>query len=242
MDTQPHSHKRTRYQSATQISLPEVTASLQFELETLTGRQLALSTRTEEDAFAMAIRLGIVNLVPKNCYSCVALMRLEKDAKRAGGGRFRCSCGKSIAALTNTWFESSKLQNWQTLTLTYHFCCLEPLTKAAQQCQVADSTACYWYNYIRDVQTAIILNLPEQQIGGPGHVVEIDEFHCFTRKSHKGRTPGKTSTWGFGGIDVNTRDVFAVPVEKRNKEVLLPIIRKHVRPGTTIYTDMWRTY
>ena len=35
--------------------------------------------------------------------------------------------------------------------------------------------------------------------------------------------------------------MFAVPVEK-NKEFLIPLIRKHVRPGTTIYTDMWRKY
>jgi transposase-like protein len=169
-------------------------------------------------------------------------MRLEKDATRVGGGRYRCSCGKTLSVLANTWLEGLNLQIWQVLTLTYHFCCLDPLTKAVEQCEVARNTTCNWYNYIRGVQATTISNLSEQQIGGPSHVVEIDEFHCFTPKHHKGRTPAKDAIWGFGGIDVNTRDVFVVPVQKRSKDVLLPLIRKHVRPGTTIYTDMWRSY
>jgi transposase-like protein len=84
--------------------------------------------------------------------------------------------------------------------------------------------------------------LAKRQVGGSRHVVEIDEFHCFTPKYNEGRTPTKGAVWGFGGIDVNTRDVFVVPVKKRTKHVLLPLIRKYISLGTTIYTDMWRSY
>jgi hypothetical protein len=60
--------------------------------------------------------------------------------------------------------------------------------------------------------------------------VEIDEFHCFTPKYNKGRTPAKVAVWGFGRIDVNTRDVFVVPVEKRTKYLLLLLFRKYISP------------
>jgi hypothetical protein len=41
--------------------------------------------------------------------------------------------------------------------------------------------------------------------------------------------------WGFGRIDVSTKDVFVVSVFGRNKKVLLLLIRKFVHPETTIY-------
>jgi transposase-like protein len=70
-------------------------------------------------------------------------------------------------------------------------------------------------------------------------MVEMDEFHLYTPKHHKGRPTPKGVVWGFGGIDVNTRDVFVVPVKKWDKATLLPLIRKFIYPETTIYTDSW---
>lgn len=32
------------------------------------------------------------------------------------------------------------------------------------------------------------------------------------------------------------------PVERRTKEVLIPIIKRHVKQGATIYTDGWSSY
>jgi hypothetical protein len=67
---QTRSFKRLRHQSdpsqASTSDAPASPASLQFDLTTLTSRQLALSTRTEEEAFAMAVMLGIVSLEPGN--------------------------------------------------------------------------------------------------------------------------------------------------------------------------------
>ena len=36
--------------------------------------------------------------------------------------------------------------------------------------------------------------------------------------------------------------MFLVPVERRDKETLIPIIVDKVAPGTTIITDCWRAY
>ena len=105
--------KKLRHSDPPQASMPDAPAlspQLQFELKTLTSRQLALSTVTDEAALAMAIMLGIISLEPGKCPSCGSLLRLEKDASRAGGGRFRCSCGNSFSVLANTWLDGSKLQ------------------------------------------------------------------------------------------------------------------------------------
>ena len=43
----------------------------------------------------------------------------------------------------------------------------------------------------------------------------------------------------FGGIDRDTREYFAVPVERAT---LLSIIREFILPGTTILNDQWAAY
>lgn len=48
--------------------------------------------------------------------------------------------------------------------------------------------------------------------------------------------------WYFGGIERGSGRCFIVPVEYRNADTLLPIIQKHVMPGTTIISDLWKAY
>ncbi|CEF59298.1 Transposase, ISXO2-like domain-containing protein [Strongyloides ratti] len=46
-----------------------------------------------------------------------------------------------------------------------------------------------------------------------------------------------------GGVEKTAeRRVFAVPVEKRDSETLLEVIKKHVKPGSIIHTDFWQGY
>jgi transposase-like protein len=218
-------------------------ASSQLNLDTLTSRQLAISTATDEQAIDFAIRLGLISRISGNCPQCQNIMELYKDSGEKTQIRFRCICKKSLSMLTNTFFENSKLPIWKILALIYSFCNFDKVTKAAVQCEVDDEYACKWFKRMRDVQENIISNLGETNIiGGNDHVVEIDEFHLYTPKYNKGRIPSKGATWGFGGIDVNTRDIFVVPVIQRTKAVLLPLIRQYVNPGTTIFSDMWPSY
>ncbi len=44
---------------------------------------------------------------------------------------------------------------------------------------------------MRKVQAILVSNLGENQIGGVDHVVEIDEFHLYTPKDHKGQKSQK---------------------------------------------------
>ena len=83
-------------------------------------------------------------------------------------------------------------------------------------------------------------------LGGPGCVVEIDES-CFRHKQkhHRGRS-NKNPKWVFGMIARSTPDSHAHGVMKivmtRDADTLLPIIERHIQPGTKVLSDQWRAY
>jgi transposase-like protein len=144
----PCASKRSRYKrDSTEVvptNPPIPLAEDQVDLTKLTSRQLALASDNEEQAFAFSLRLGLISLEPGKCPDCGNDMRLAKKANKVGGHLFFCTkqCGKSISILCSTWFEGTNLKLWQVLDLTYHFCCIEPVTKAALQCEVTEDTAC----------------------------------------------------------------------------------------------------
>lgn len=76
-----------------------------------------------------------------------------------------------------------------------------------------------------------------QVIGGVGHIVEIDESAWTKRKYNRGRQV--SNQWVFGGIDRATRECFAVLVDQRDANTLIPIIQQFIIAGTTIYSDKW---
>ena len=53
--------------------------------------------------------------------------------------------------------------------------------------------------------------------------------------------------WVFGGCELSTdkwgkNDFFAVCVENRTADTLLPTLTYFVRPGTTVVSDLWKAY
>ena len=42
--------------------------------------------------------------------------------------------------------------------------------------------------------------------------------------------------------DVEEKVGFMVPVDRRDAATLLPIIHKHIAPGTTVILDLWAAY
>ncbi|CAF1373687.1 unnamed protein product, partial [Didymodactylos carnosus] len=59
------------------------------------------------------------------------------------------------------------------------------------------------------------------EIGGVGHVVEIDESAWTKRKYNLGRVV--QNQWIFGGIDKDTRECFAVTVDRRDADACFKI-------------------
>ena len=46
----------------------------------------------------------------------------------------------------------------------------------------------------------------------------------------------------FGGVERESANYFLIPVGKRDKATLLPLIKKYILPGSTINSDCWRAY
>ncbi|XP_063050118.1 uncharacterized protein LOC134444872 [Engraulis encrasicolus] len=87
----------------------------------------------------------------------------------------------------------------------------------------------------------------DQKVGGQGEFAMIDES-CFRhkRKYHRGRASAtwRRKKWVFGilGIRNERRRPILRLVRRRGRQNLIPIVVKHVRPGTTLISDEWRAY
>lgn len=57
-----------------------------------------------------------------------------------------------------------------------------------------------------------------EKLGGPTHIVEIDEAKFGKRKYNRGRVI--EGQWDFGSFERETKNIFLVPVERRNAETL----------------------
>jgi transposase-like protein len=81
----------------------------------------------------------------------------------------------------------------------------------------------------------------EEQIGGEGIVVEIDESKFGKRMYHKGhRVKG---VWVVGGVErTEARRIFAIRVQDRKALTMYNIIKTYVLPGSIIHTDCWAGY
>jgi hypothetical protein len=80
------------------------------------------------------------------------------------------------------------------------------------------------------------------KIGGPGHIVEIDECKFGKRKYDRGRRVlGK---WILGEYCRTSGQCFLEECtgNKRDHHALLQLIKKNVAPGTIIPTDKWKAY
>ena len=91
-----------------------------------------------------------------------------------------------------------------------------------------------------------MLSVPPKQIGGVGHIVQVDESALTKRKYNRGkvikRNKEKKTTWILGMLDTETKESVILYVEKRDRCTLLNEIRKHVKPMTTVWTDCWKAY
>uniref|UniRef100_A0A0L8GF40 ISXO2-like transposase domain-containing protein n=1 Tax=Octopus bimaculoides TaxID=37653 RepID=A0A0L8GF40_OCTBM len=92
---------------------------------------------------------------------------------------------------------------------------------------------------MRDITRNSLLCNP-YQIGGLGYIVEIDNSMMCKRKYNRGRMPQEM--WVFGGWDREDKKGFLVFVPDRSSETHLPLIKKFIKPSTTVYSDCWSAY
>ncbi|KAM7298107.1 hypothetical protein ISCGN_018734 [Ixodes scapularis] len=119
---------------------------------------------------------------------------------------------------------------------------------------LSNNTIVAWTWYFRDTcfrWIDDILTASRLRIGGAGKVVKVDEALVGKRKYHRGRlVPGQ---WILGMVELQTGPagdrrrggpvrLEIIPNNCRNAAALIPLIQKHVAPGTTIMSDQWAAY
>ena len=179
---------------------------------------------------------------------CHNALSWTRRASSRDGYEWRCSkrgCNGAASMRQKSWFSGSRLSIEKILALTYAWAHKFTTTQAVHETTLDDETTSTetvidWYNYCREVCADRIMNHHAGPIGGPGTTVEIDESKFGKMKYHRGRQiEGK---WVFGGLCRESKACFLVPVERRDKETLLPIIRAQILPGTRVMSDLWRSY
>lgn len=80
------------------------------------------------------------------------------------------------------------------------------------------------------------------KLGGPGHVIQIDESLFARVKYNRGKALLRKQLWIFGMFDVKTDKCYLQVVPNRTAETLLGIIYEHTLPGSIIWSDQWASY
>jgi transposase-like protein len=113
----------------------------------------------------------------------------------------------------------------------------------------SSETIADWYSYCRELTIVGLDRLYEGtgKIGGPGHIIEIDESKIGKRKYNVGRIV--EGQWLLGILDLGTLEnptrkyrIEILPNNQRDGETLLRLINRHVEKESTIVTDCWRGY
>ncbi|XP_053598602.1 uncharacterized protein LOC106693789 [Microplitis demolitor] len=97
-----------------------------------------------------------------------------------------------------------------------------------------------WSSFIREVWEYLVIENSDEKIGGRGKIVEIDKAKFGKRKYNRGRVID--GEWIFSGIERETNKVFMETVPDRTQKTLLEVIKRKIRPHTTIISDCWRAY
>ncbi len=186
----------------------------------------------------------------------------KKDLGHCFQDKKRKKCYRTFfqSAAKNTFFSNSKLGLQKCILLTYCWAHDYTYRQMRNEChsindieeeRLSQKILSDWNNYLREVSVIALdtLYVPQGKIGGPGRIVEIDESKFGKRKFNQGKRV--EGTWLLGMIDIGTKEepnsdgpfrLEICPDNKRTKDALLPLIKKHVYPGTIIRTDCWAAY
>ena len=145
-----------------------------------------------------------------------------------------------MSCTKGTWFENTKIPPAQILLVTICFAHKFSYSQTAVACTignhlVSENTIADWFSYCREV---CVLSMEHKyanrgKIGGPNHIVQVDECKIGRRKYHRGRVV--EGNWILGMIDINTNEVrMAIcPNNRRDAQTLYDLISEHVELTST---------
>ncbi|KAL0811986.1 hypothetical protein ABMA28_009384 [Loxostege sticticalis] len=155
-------------------------------------------------------------------------------------GQFRCRKGKcrnkSYSRAAGTWFKNARLplpfmfQIMYMFSVDYTYEAVRRETSDMREEVLSQATIADWFNYCREAIIVYQMEHEEsrEKIGGPGKIFQIEETKFERRK------------YSRDGSDDLRLEV--CPDNQRNADVLVQLIKKHVREGSTIHTDFWKAY
>jgi transposase-like protein len=136
-------------------------------------------------------------------------------------------------------FANSNLPLTTLCNMMFDWVCEVPVTMSAPLNDVSEHTAINWYECCRQLCTRTLLGM-NNVLGGPEHIVEIDESVMFKRKFHVGHQVRER--WVFGAWDHTDGRGMLQHVNRRDMATLWPIIQRWVQPGSIIHHDGWASY
>ncbi|KAK3107606.1 hypothetical protein FSP39_018210 [Pinctada imbricata] len=103
------------------------------------------------------------------------------------------------------------------------------------------STAVNWASFVRELfKEYFHRHIRCRKLSGE---IEIDESLFGRRVKHNRGNPNKgVKIWVFGMVERSSNTIILYPVQDRSAETMLPLIVRHVEPGSTIYSDGWSAY
>ncbi|EYC20991.1 hypothetical protein Y032_0020g170 [Ancylostoma ceylanicum] len=181
------------------------------------------------------------------CRSCQRSMRLRRDDNMWICHTRDCRSGPSgntkpsIPAKKGSFFDTARIPLAKIFALSYFWVSsLGLVVDKKYELGIGHDAIVQWEQYFRDICCEYFRrNRPI--LGGPGHVVEIDETCVTKRKYNRGRWV-RRHQWLFGGYERGSGRSFLILVRRRDARTLLRLIVKYIRPGTTIISDCWRSY
>ncbi len=173
-----------------------------------------------------------MNLHPCSTTSDGYIWKCRSTVK--GEGRHQ----KSRSIRHGSWFSKSNLTLAELIQMTYFWAHGFTQQQVQHELGVSSATTVDWFMFHREICESEILD-SSQPIGGPGVTVQIDESKFGKRKFNRGRKVD--GQWVFGGREeIDRKKIFMVPVEKRDRETLVPIIKEWILPDSTIVSDCWK--
>ena len=200
----------------------------------------------EDEARQFLRRIDLLRSNPPACRSLICRARnvhmtwVRVRQNRASHYGWRCpQCRREIGERVGSLFENANIPLTKCVALMHFWAVGLSVKHTTILVGLTKKTVIEWFLMFRAI-TSWWLQHHAQMLGGRGRIVEIDESLIAKRKNNRGRVIAQR--WVFGGLDRATGHGFLVFVPNRTARTLLPIIRQHILPGTTIYSDCWRAY
>jgi ISXO2-like transposase domain len=150
------------------------------------------------------------------------------------------NCRKRVSVFRNSFFAQSKIPCNLIMQIGYFWLGGSGHGEIMRYTGASDKSITAYLKYYRQL-VASSIDSDNTIIGGEGVTIEVDESKFGKRKNHRGhRVEG---VWVVGGVErTPARNLFAEVVNDRSTTTLKDVLLRHVRPGTTVLTDMWKGY